>query len=373
MESRHEAVIHSLYAASLDAGAWPVALTRVADALGAVDTTLEVHSGPARAPDFFACGNRLPNRGVEAYLSHYAAICPRIPMIESQAVGSVGVDYDFISESGMNHDAFYSEFLAPDDLRYFMSASLAKGPGKRLAFAAVHRSPTQGHATPQDTRRLRALLPHLQQSLDTHLRLRAAAAHEDSLLAAFEHVGDAVVLLDKLGRPVHVSHRASTLFGEEDGLSLAQDGLAIADGAARSQYQRLLASTVAEPAGIAPGGDVAVPRTTERLPYIVRVRRLPPTGAMRNELPAPVAVVMLLISDPSGSTLADTSRIADVFDLTVREAEVVAALAAGDSLREHAHQRGVRISTARFHLYRAMAKMGVRRQSDVIRLVASLG
>ena len=369
MENRLVAVIQTLYTASLDAAAWPVALTEVADAMGGVDTTLEVHTGPGTVPVFFSCGNRLPDDGVDAYLSHYSKVCPRIAMIDAQQAGSVGVDYDFFSEIEMDHDEFYADFLTPDGLRYFMSACLANRPGSAVSFAAVHRSPQQGHASKHEVARLMKLIPHLQQALDMHLRLHEQAQREGALLDGFEHVEEGVILLDDTGHVIHINANGESMVRTDDGLGLVDSRVTIADPSARQAYHTILAGFLdgSMAADLQPGGDALVPRPSGRPPYILRVRRLPSRSIYDSSGRVPAAIVFL--SDPARETTITASRIAAAFGLTQREAELAAALYAGRSLREHAAARGIRISTARFHLYQAMAKMGVRRQADMLRLL----
>lgn len=372
MEKRLVSVIQTLYAASLDAAAWPAALTELADAMGGFDTTLEVHTGPGTIPLFFSCGTRLPNDGVDAYLSHYSKVCPRIAMIDAQRTGSVGVDYEFITEAEMDRDEFYADFLAPDDLRYFMSACLANRPGSAVSFAAIHRSPQQGHASKHEVSRLKKLIPHLQQALDTHLRLNRQTQREGALLDGFEQLDDGVILLDECGHAIHANGQAEKILRAGDGLALSRNNLVIADNAARRRFQAiisgLLDGTMA--ADLRAGGDILATRPSGRPPYLLRVRRLPRRTVYGAAGLVPTAIVFL--SDPARNTAIAVTRIAAVFGLTRSEAKLAAALYAGHSVREHATAHGIRISTARFHLYQAMAKMGVRRQVDMIRLLSRL-
>jgi DNA-binding CsgD family transcriptional regulator len=57
--------------------------------------------------------------------------------------------------------------------------------------------------------------------------------------------------------------------------------------------------------------------------------------------------------------------------LTPSEGAVVLALARGRSLAEVAAERGISLHTVRTHVKRSLAKAGVRRQADLVRLVLS--
>jgi len=143
--------------------------------------------------------------------------------------------------------------------------------------------------------------------------------------------------------------------------------LAIANAEARKAYHDLLAGFLADrpEVELQPGGEIHVPRPFGQTAYALLVRRLPRQVAFDDTRTQPAAVVFL--HDGARISSLSAGRIASAFGLTRREAELAAALYAGQSLGEHAAGRGVQVSTARFHLYHAMAKMGVRRQSDMIR------
>ena len=80
----------------------------------------------------------------------------------------------------------------------------------------------------------------------------------------------------------------------------------------------------------------------------------------------------VFIGDPSGGDVLDPTALARLFGLTPAEARLAVALHAGRSPREHAADRGVRVSTVRSHLKQLFLKLDVRRQADLIRLLDRL-
>lgn len=363
-------VIEACYAASLDGAKWPDTLTMLAEYLGGVDATLEIHSELEAGPTFFVGGNRLPKEGIKAYLAHYSNVCPRIGYIRAQPVGGIGFDHDFASEADMDRDEFYADFLAPDDLRYFLSANLMQRPGLATGFTAIQRSPRQGHATRRDARRLATLRPHLSQALDTHLRLGARARQQASLLESLDHLDTGVVLLDAAGGVAYANAAAEKIARDADGLGISKGGIAIENAAARKYFREILAGFLADTldAPLRPAGEVFVPRPSGLPPYALLIRRLSAPGAAIGESATEPAAIVFL-HDPAYGAAPEAAGLADAFGLTRREAELAIALHAGQSLRAHAADRNIKISTARFHLYRAMAKMGARSQADMVRLL----
>ena|GEM_PF-1251901 len=366
------AVIEDCYAAIGDATYWPAALTRLADYLGAVDATLEWHRCPGAAPQFFAAGKRLPQDGVAAYLEHYSRICPRIPYLAHQKTGSIGCDQEFISESEMNRDEFYNDFLAPDDLRYFLSGCIRNDDDWGCAFVAIHRSPAQGPATTTERRRLARILPHLCRAFDAHLHLATAAAHEMALLDTLECISAGALLFDTRGMIIHANDKAHRFLAINDGLGVTAGHLHCADKTAQSALHQALQKMTAADGVQAPreGTEVIVQRPSGKPAYVLLLRPFGVGKARSLDKPAPAA--LLFIHDPARASSPPLDRIAAVFGLTPSEATLVGALYEGTRLNDYAATHGIAITTARYHLYQAMNKLGVKRQSELVILVSRL-
>jgi DNA-binding CsgD family transcriptional regulator len=60
-----------------------------------------------------------------------------------------------------------------------------------------------------------------------------------------------------------------------------------------------------------------------------------------------------------------------LFRLPLGSATMLAALAAGEDLKDYAERAGISMNTVRFHLKTAYARTGIRRQSELVRLVTA--
>jgi DNA-binding CsgD family transcriptional regulator len=61
-----------------------------------------------------------------------------------------------------------------------------------------------------------------------------------------------------------------------------------------------------------------------------------------------------------------------LYRLTPAEARIADLLAGGNEVGEVAVRAGITLETARFHVKRVLAKTGVRRQTELVRLMLSL-
>lgn len=373
--------VEMAYAAATDPTRWPDALTAVTDVLGGVDTTLELHGVPGAPPDVFECGGRLPTDGIGDYVAHFMHVCPRVPSaLQKSALnprgfdqGAVWVDHDFITETRMDRDEFYTDFLAPYGLRYFLAAQLTDPKTDQHGVLTVQRSPKQGHASAEDVQRLQWLVPHFSRALDIQRRLGLAHLRENTLLETLEHVASGVLVLDAKGRVIRLNTIAEDILSDEDGLCLNNGLFSASEPGTRASINKLLANVM--PDGQEDisrlGGEVSVPRPSGKAPYMISVRRLPLDRAATGVI-APGPAGLVFVHDPACSTLPSPQHLQALFGLTGREADVVIAVCEGESLREHADARAVSITTVRSHLYKAMDKIGVRRQSELVQLVQRL-
>lgn len=157
------ATVDRLYAAALGETDWGVALRQAADALGCQAATLEIHDVLEKHLDHFE-SIEIDISNVARYKREFS-YNPRIAFLLRFTSGQIGVDQFFISESEMDRDPFYQELLAPDDLRYFLSAQTPLLDGCKIALIALHRS---GRVRGVDEERLadmRLLEPHVARAL----------------------------------------------------------------------------------------------------------------------------------------------------------------------------------------------------------------
>lgn len=84
----------------------------------------------------------------------------------------------------------------------------------------------------------------------------------------------------------------------------------------------------------------------------------------------PQRAMLVLCRLPNARTAESVERLAQLFDLPRREAELAVALNEGQSIAEAAESMGLTLETARNYSKRLYAKLGVRGQAELVRLVS---
>ncbi len=94
--------------------------------------------------------------------------------------------------------------------------------------------------------------------------------------------------------------------------------------------------------------------------------------ALATPLPGDGGFVLLRLAVPWEQAPADLHLVRQAIGLTIAEARVACALAEGITAEEYASQAGVSLSTVRTQIRAILEKAGLRRQSDLVRLVARI-
>ncbi|MBN9265605.1 MAG: helix-turn-helix transcriptional regulator, partial [Hyphomicrobium sp.] len=91
------------------------------------------------------------------------------------------------------------------------------------------------------------------------------------------------------------------------------------------------------------------------------------------DLRMPDAAVMLFIVDPANRAGIPAALIMEAYGLTRAEARVALAAVSGLSIPEAAIQLRISANTIKTHLRRVFAKTGTGRQTELVRLMATIG
>jgi DNA-binding CsgD family transcriptional regulator len=367
-ETEFQSVVNGINAAALDMTLWPDTLGAMTDLFGAVFADFEVLQKDTLRPVFMEHSAGINLDSADAYISHSGALNPRIAPILSGSAGAINYDYAHFSERELAADEFYSDFLAPDDLRYFVSGNVLNN-ATHVGLFALQRSPSHGHVDTDEIRLMERLIPHLQQALDVRFRLARASRRDRFYLEGLSELDEAAFLVDRFGRVLYENPLAERLCSTRDGVTAHSGTLMFADGDAQGYYARSCASLLLEEArdvGVA-ARNFPARRPSGARPYLVSMRPVPPSDTFAEVMLGATAI--LFIRDPEVFALLDAELLAHSYALTPAETELACAFDRGAVLADIADTRGVSITTVRTQLYSLMGKLAVSRQTDLTRLL----
>jgi DNA-binding CsgD family transcriptional regulator/PAS domain-containing protein len=281
--------------------------------------------------------------------------------------GVVGTGDELVDPASLRRTRYAADFLTHIDAFKLLS-SYAVRQGTRQSFLSLFR-PERAAEFCADERRLYALLvPHFRRAVWLQRRLALAGAQE----AALDRLAFGLLLLDHRGQVLFANQAARAALELRDGLVQGAGRLRASDARAATALERLVRA-VAAPDPLRPtsaGGVLALPRPSGKLPWRLVASPLPRDLALG--LPAGgQARVLLVVSEPDRVPTPPLQQLRGLLGLTRQEARLALLLTEGSELKDAAERLGIGYETARSHLRSALAKAGVRRQSQLVAQVVA--
>lgn len=363
-------VIDRIYALALaDEDQWSHALSGLSELLGGVCVSFEVINKRTGQPDFFRLAGDFDETKSAQYLPYYAGISPRVQSACKPMHGNISYDYQILSEEEINRDEYYNDFAMPQGMRYFVAGHVLDSDS-HLCLFAVQRSQASGHVQGPDLELTERLIPHVRRALDLKFRLAQGQGLRAGLEQYLNSLAEAVFLLDIRGGVVFRNAFAESLLQRQGALRCTNNTLAFSDSGAGANFLRGLAEITRRE--IASGGqchqDFVIRRQGILRPYLASLRSV--CGGLLEEVVPESVVGMLLVRDPEYFSALNKGLLQESYGLSAQELELAIALDQGLSLQEVARKREVASTTVRTQLYSLMAKLGIRRQQDLLRLLS---
>ena len=298
-----------------------------------------------------AYGERLQLAAVEQLLPEWLCGLREGIVVDRAALQR---DHDFA------HSDFYNYVIRPEGRFHCLIATPYVTPTRRYHLI-VGRPSRSSDFVPAEVAILRALLPHVGRLIALANDAAFAAERCCSMMAAFDSLGDNIVIVSENGSVEFANIGARRLLTLGDGLSVASAKLR----GMNVEATAALLSAIARVTAICGPDEVALhlPRPSGSPPYRMKLRRV----VAENQHSRRQA--MLVIEPTTSRPQSHGQTLSRLYGLTARELDLALLLSQGIGLRAAAARLGITYQTARFHLRNAFSKMDVHRQSDLVRRV----
>jgi DNA-binding CsgD family transcriptional regulator/PAS domain-containing protein len=354
-----EDLLDILYLASTDPAMWPQFLVRVATFFDAHVAAILAQNTPDRFLVSSLMG--LDGKVIAAYDEYYSILDPwLLGMREGGLSNWIGSGSALCPPSKLNETEFYRDFW-----RHAAPPSYQGGimlPG--LVFT-LHRDQTRGDFT-EDVHLLHELSPHLRRALGIHSKvtdLRHSLAQLGGVIDALD-VG--LIGLTASRTLSFANPAAEKLLRVGDVLALRDGRLITRDSAATAALDNLIEIALNRKLSAPPGGAITVTGASGSLHLTVI-----PTPGPAGVVPGG-SKLLITITDPAAAPKTREHLLAALFRLTPAETRVTMLLLSGLEPSQIADQTRTTAGTVRFQLKAIFRKTGVRRQSELMRLVSRL-
>ena len=362
-ENAFDQLLLELYRGVTSDSAWGNALDRTSDALrgsaiffGSLGPNGSTTIGHRIAP---ACADAVGGPLATPEANPFVAAMCRTPI--GRAVPTKVV----CGDAALVRSRVYQDALRPHGQRYVLGATLERlGPTMRSL--ALSRAAADGDYTDEDVGLFDRLLPHLARAL--HLRSEFADVRQRSVaaFAALDTVPRGIVILSGDLCVLFANREAQRIFALDDGLGATVSGLHVNDRQASAQLRKSLERIVFEDPGSAGSlpAPIAVRRPSGRPAFCLSL--VPAPELLEGSAAGPPIAVTII--DPDRQSSPAESLLRQLYGLTAMEAKLAAALCEAD-LKGAALELQISLNTAKTHLQSVFQKVGVSRQSALVRRI----
>ncbi|MDH5216360.1 MAG: helix-turn-helix transcriptional regulator [Gammaproteobacteria bacterium] len=222
---------------------------------------------------------------------------------------------------------------------------------------------TPSRLSNHDKELLKALLPHIQRSIDLSRRYKEMEDREKTTIDILEKLPYGIVFLSAKGFPVRHNTRAAQICDKENDLFLDGSGISLKD----PQKDKTLQNAISQ----------ALDRSTARQGYAIKITTnddmlhilISPLNDKQGDIYIPgdnVQAIMFISSTKHTPNLSGKA-LSDMFGLSPAEIRLVTELIRGLSIEETAEHLYVSKHTLRAQLRSIFKKTETRSQSDLIR------
>lgn len=307
------------------------------------------HSDDAILTDFVAIDGGNP------------AVSFRVAAGEAAGVGEVVAERDYAARRRQIGENSYEAFCTKFDLPFGAQTVLARDPGRMIGLALL-RTHADGATSAADRALFAAVVPHVRAAVDLQTAIEARGLQ--LLLGNYDAIAAAAILVDSRGAIVDMTPTAERVLRDTPQLDVAggafrcrtpRDSLALTQG-----ISAVLSGTV-------PAIDLVL-LGEHGLPLAASIYALPATEWSLRHVPH--VIVVLRARTTSAATLGAMLRT--TYGLTQAEAEIAVAIDAGVERHAIAAARGAALGTVRQQIKTIFAKLGVRREAELLTLIAAL-
>ena len=365
-------ILTSLHEATFDDTQWLYASTLISEACGAVGNALVVADTSEELPrilfaGFYGSTERRDDLE-RLYFDDYYPWDERVPRASQLPDGQLVHVRELYSAEELRTSRTYNEALPRMDGQKSLNVRLDGPGGTSILWCLADPVEPIGWGSAQ-IEMVQSLMPHIRHFVSVRQAVAGADALGASLAKLLDNTRVGVMHLDRSGRIVEANGSARRLLKRADGIFEVGGSLRARSPADNKRLGQVLACGLPESPGSAANGSTTVRRAPGIPSLMVHVH--PVTAEREMDLGLRNVSAVVLVVDPGSPPDVDAELVAKALGLTPSQSQVAALLAQGKTVRGIASLTGRRENAVHFLLKQGYRKLGISRQTELVRLVLS--
>lgn len=362
-------LISLIYRGPLETPPWGSFLDALGTRMGARSAALVLRLSRQGSPPLVVWGRPpdLPEEEARRIQAKHAELGHLDPLRNALTrPGAIHTLDEVIDRETLHANDFYQQVLRPYGLDRQLGMYISEPGGWEGNIGLINGTDAPDFGD-DDKAMLVALRPHLETSLAMFARISREETELQALIDTLDRLTICTLILSGTGRILRANSAARRLLAARDVAHAIDDRLTLLHRGGDAELQSLIGKALA--ASRVKGGPPFVEalrldsRTDQHVGVLVR--SIQPTGPFTNDS-APAVVVYFA---GSGTAQPIERLVTQLFDLTPSEAHLATLLATGSSLAEAAEKLGLTENTVRTYCKTILNKVGVRRQTELVRLI----
>jgi DNA-binding CsgD family transcriptional regulator len=362
-------VIGAIYDATLDRSLWLDALRKSTEFVGGSAASLYSKNVAHKTGSTVLHWNSKPAPRVIDYYNEYVKIDP---VTSGQFQFDIGQAYsieDCLPHSEFVETRIYQEWARPQGWVDHLGVTLEKSATSFSVFG-IFRDDEQGLVDGEMRRRMQSIIPHIRRTVLIGNLLDLGSAEATAFVNTLDGLAAGVFLVDKNARIAFANASGQAILDEGEVLLRRNDALAPVDPRAGTTLHNVIASSGGGDASVGVKG-IAIPLTLP--PKDIWLAHVLPltSGARKGAGFTYSAIAAVFVHKASIETPSAMETMAKSYKLTPAEMRVLAAVSEIGPVSTVAEALGISEATVKTHLQHLFAKTGIKRQAELVKLVAA--
>jgi DNA-binding CsgD family transcriptional regulator/PAS domain-containing protein len=373
------ALIDKIYCAATAPAVWRDVMPGIVDFVGGTSGQL-FHPNENATRGVWA-PHRISSELMDVYGAYYHTVDLWLQGIlrSNPQPGQGLVGDQVVNRQSFVRSEYFNDFLVPFNIGEICSCGIGgiefgddKSENVPITGLSIFREIGSEPFGEVEARRLGMVAPHVRKALRLHWRIGDLEHKNATNTEVLEHLAAGVALIDAESKVTYLNPAARTIVNARDGLSVTDGELTATLGAEAVELSRLLRETTQATISLAASRTetMAVTRPNGKLPYRITAIPAPASGIFAIGRQHTAAIVFISGGQPGAQ--AGLDKLAEIYSLTPAEKRLLRAILNGAPLKQAARELAISPNTAHTQLNNIFAKTGLHRQTDLVRLAASL-